>query len=85
MRRALIGAVLWLAGCWGSPVSQDPQCQTYVACIRALDADAGLTTNLDRFLEGGVCWNNPLLAQGCTTACSRALARLQEREGACLP
>ena len=70
-------------------MSQAPQCQAYVACIRALDADAGETTDLDRFLEGGFCWNNPTLGEGCTTACARALARMQAREtslpGACLP
>lgn len=77
--------VVGLAGCWGSPVGQAAACEAYVACIRALDADAGVTTNLDRFVPGGFCWNNPTLAEGCTTACVRALERLREREGACLP
>ena len=85
MRWALLGAFVSLPGCWGSPVSQTAECEAYVACIRGLDADAGLTTNVDRFVEGGVCWNNPLLAEGCTTACRRAVARLREREGRCLP
>ncbi|MDP3233206.1 MAG: hypothetical protein Q8S33_38575 [Myxococcales bacterium] len=86
MRRALsFAATMLLAGCWGNPVAQAPQCQAYVACIRGLDADAGQTTDLERFVEGGTCWNNPLFGDGCTTACTRALARLQDREGACLP
>jgi hypothetical protein len=78
-----------LSGCWGSPVGQAPQCQAWVACIRALDVDAGEETDLERFVEGGFCWNNPELAKGCTTACGRALTRMREREaalpGACLP
>jgi len=84
MRRAMISALL-LTGCWGSPVSQAPECQAYVSCLRALDADAGETTDLERYLEGGYCWNNPTLAGGCISACSRALTRLQERAGECLP
>jgi len=71
-------SLLFLSGCWGSPVGQAPECQAWVACIRALDADAGQTTDLERFVEGGVCWNNPTLAEGCTTACQRALSRTKE-------
>lgn len=79
MRRSGLGVVvLVLCGCWGNPVSQSPECAAWVGCIRALDADAGQTTDLERFVEGGFCWNNPTLAQGCTTACARALARLPE-------
>lgn len=77
--------MLVLTGCWGSPVSQTPACQAYVACIRALDADAGETTDLERYVEGGTCWKNPLFADGCTTACARALTRMQERAGECVP
>jgi hypothetical protein len=84
MRVVLLGVMLVLASCWGSPVSQDPACQAWVSCIRALDADAGETTDLVRFVEGGACWKNPTLAEGCTTACQRALGRLHER-GACVP
>lgn len=86
MRWELGSAVaVLLCGCWGNPVGQAPECQTYVACIRALDADAGETTDLERYLEGGFCWNNPTLAGGCITACSRALTRMQERAGECVP
>lgn len=69
-----------LSGCWGQPVSQAPVCQAWVACVQARDALAGETTNLDRFVEGGFCWNNSELAEGCTTACERALGRLRQRE-----
>ncbi|MDP1829303.1 MAG: hypothetical protein Q8L48_38920 [Archangium sp.] len=79
MRGALLCTMAVLAGCWGSPVSQAPECQAWVGCIRALDAP-GETTDLERFVEGGFCWNNPTLAEGCTTACARALARLRDRE-----
>lgn len=82
MRSTLISAVaLVMAGCWGSPVGQAPECRAWVACIRALDADAGQTTDLERFVEGGFCWNNPTLAEGCTTACQRALVRQQAECG----
>ena len=79
MWRSVLSAwVLVLAGCWGNPVGQSPECAAWVSCIRALDADAGQTTDLERFEEGGFCWNNPTLAKGCTTACARASSRLPE-------
>jgi hypothetical protein len=81
--RALIliaGGLALGSGCWGSPVASTTECDQYVTWIRALDADAGQSTNLDRYVEGGACWNNPTLAEGCTTACARALTRLQARE-----
>lgn len=89
MRATLLCTGFVLAGCWGNPVSQAPACQAWVGCIRALDAREGETTDLERFVEGGFCWNNPTLAEGCTTACERALERLREREpglpSECLP
>ncbi len=77
----LLVTALGVAGCWGDPVSQSSGCHAWVACIRALDdvADAGEPANLDRFVEGGFCWNNPSLAEGCISACDRGLARLRER------
>jgi hypothetical protein len=84
MRAALIISGALFAGCWGSPVGQAPECQAWVACVRARDADAGETTDLGRFDDGGFCWNNPTLGEGCTTACRRALTRMTER-GECVP
>ena len=84
MRVVMISLMFVLSGCWGSPVSQDPECHAWVSCIRALDADAGETTDLERFVEGGFCWRNPTLAEGCTTACKRALGRIHQ-QGACVP
>lgn len=69
-----------LAGCWGPPVAQAPECRAWVACVRAQDEARGETTDLERFVEGGFCWNNSTLAEGCTTACGRALERVRARE-----
>lgn len=79
MRLAMLCSGLVLAGCLGGPVEQSPGCATYVACLRALDADAGTTTNLDRFVPGGACWVNGVTGEGCATGCERALTRLKER------
>ena len=68
-----------LSACWGNPVDQAPECVAWVACTRALD-DAFTPLDLSRFLDGGFCWNNPSLAEGCTTACVRGLERLRVRE-----
>ncbi|MBL8921340.1 MAG: hypothetical protein JNJ54_20945 [Myxococcaceae bacterium] len=72
-------AVVLLQGCFGTPVEQAPECRSFAACIRALDAVSGQTTNLTRFDERGFCWNNDTLGQACRTACTRALTRLRER------
>lgn len=88
MRLALV-VLLTTSGCWGPPVTQTAECRAWVACVQATDARAGETTNLDRFVEGGFCWNNSELAEGCTTACARALTRSRARESSlpaeCLP
>ena len=73
-------AGLLVAGCWGLPVDQSPECATYVRCIDALDRAAGQTTNLDRYDAQGACWGNPELGRGCTTSCRRGLERLRTRE-----
>lgn len=78
--RLLIPAVL--CGCWGSPVPQEASCAAYVTCVRALDVRDGEETNVARFVEGGFCWNNPTLAEGCSRACTRGLAWLRERDPA---
>ncbi len=80
--RVVAGVLLagGLAGCLGGPVTQSPSCATYVACMRALDADAGTTTNLDRFLPGGACWVNSVTGDGCATGCQRGVAWLQARQ-----
>ena len=83
MSRQLLWALaagLVTTGCWGLPVDQSPQCAAYVGCIEAIDRAADQTTNLDRYVVDGACWDNPELGRGCTTSCARALERLQTRE-----
>ncbi|MFZ5442502.1 MAG: hypothetical protein ACOZQL_21005 [Myxococcota bacterium] len=80
MRPALpLLVVVVLSSCFGGAVSQGSECAAFASCQRALDTAAGETTNLDRFDEGGYCWHNRTLAEGCTTACVRALERLRAR------
>lgn len=79
-RAFVIAAALGAAGCWGGPVPQSAECAAYVQCIEAIDRAAGQTTDLDRYVEGGACWDNPELAHGCTRSCVRALDRLRARE-----
>lgn len=76
---AWCGLVVVLVGCLGGPVAQTVGCADYVACIKALDAPTGATTNLDRFLPGGACWVNGETGEGCATGCERALSRLRDR------
>jgi hypothetical protein len=76
---AVVLAAALVSGCLGGPVSQSVECTRYVACIRALDAAQGLTTNLVRFEADGACWGNGEISQLCTTGCSRALERMRDR------
>lgn len=80
MRSPLVLLVVVLSSCFGGAVPQGAECTRWVTCQKALDAAAGETTNLTRFDEGGYCWNNATLAEGCTTACGRALERMRARE-----
>jgi len=78
MRWVPLTVALVTAGC-GGRVEQSPPCQAFAGCIRAMDAAAGQTTNLDRFDAAGACWVNSDTSLMCTTGCERGLARLRER------
>jgi hypothetical protein len=67
------------AGCSEASVPQSAACAAFVACIGAIDAAASQTTNLDRYVEGGACWDNQNLGRSCTTSCERTLERMRER------
>ena len=72
------GLVVCLLGaaCGGSH-PQSPSCGAFVACVAARDADRGVTTNVDRFLEDGACWTaSEEGAISCATACSRGLVAI---------
>jgi hypothetical protein len=71
---------LALAGCT-SP-EQSPSCKAFVACVRALDTQAGTLTDTARFEPDGDCWGNPDGAALCTTACARGTTKLKEQHPA---
>jgi hypothetical protein len=75
-----LGLALLAAGCGRLP--QSTQCQAFVTCVKALDAADGQPTNVDRFLDTGVCWRNEATADGCTTGCQSGLDRLRARSPA---
>jgi hypothetical protein len=65
------------------PTSSD-ECDTYVACAAAVDADAA--TVEATYAEGGTCWSDPSTADGCTAACEAgtdALLDANPEEPAC--
>lgn len=64
--------IILLLGC-GGPVAQTEACAEYVSCIEARDAALGVSTNLDRFLEGGDCWGGEEGAALCDRACVNGL------------
>lgn len=72
-RRGLILLLFsWGWGC-GAPQPQSEACRRFVACVRALDAQRGRSTNVDRFLPGGACWGGVAGARLCTEGCERGL------------
>jgi hypothetical protein len=67
---------LWSAACGGNH-PQSPSCAAFVACVAARDAERGVTTNVDRFLEDGACWSAAEEgATACATACARGLVAI---------
>jgi hypothetical protein len=78
---------LWLVAstgmaCSEASVPQSAACARFVACIEAIDAAQSQTTNLDRYGEGGACWDNQTLGRNCTDSCGRTLERMRERVAA---
>lgn len=63
---------LLLAAC-GGEVEPSASCVSYVACVRAHDADLGITTDLARFEPGGACWDGASIATLCDQSCTNGL------------
>lgn len=86
--RILCTLALLLAAC-GSQQPQAASCHRYVACIEALDAARGGTTDLARFADSGDCWGSAGGAELCAGACERGLERMRSRVAGlpreCLP
>ena len=61
-----------LAGCGGRQ-PQAAACQHFVACVKELDAQRSMSTNVVRFEASGGCWGSPEGAELCTKACTRGL------------
>lgn len=57
----------------GGGIEPTPDCETYVACVRAHDAALGIETDLDRFESGGACWDNGEIATLCDDGCRNGL------------
>lgn len=72
-RLAMVGACL--EACGGEP--QSTECRQFVACVRALDAQDGRTTNTLRFEPAGPCWGGAAGAKLCTDSCVRGLAYIR--------
>ena len=68
--------IVLLAGC-DTTVEQTAACEEWVSCIDARDEQLGITTNNDRFLAGGPCWNNPEIGDLCDLACINGLEQMQ--------
>jgi hypothetical protein len=69
-------------GCGGEgegPVEMTPDCQAWVACTEARNEARGITSNLDRYQEGGACWANAEIGHLCATSCTRGLEYLRDR------
>lgn len=64
---------LLLAGCGGG-IEPTPDCDAFVACVRAHDEATGLATDLVRFEPGGACWDNGEVATLCDDGCRNGLA-----------
>jgi hypothetical protein len=83
--RSAMRVLSWLvvalsaAGCGEESVPQSTSCAAFVACIEAIDAAESQTTNLDRYVEGGACWDNQQIAGSCATSCERTLERMRTR------
>jgi hypothetical protein len=76
--RMVCTLTLLFAAC-GSQQPQAEACHRYVACIGALDAARGGTTDLARFADSGDCWGSAGGAELCAGACERGLERMRTR------
>ena len=59
-------------------VDQTPACDEWVRCIDARDQQLGVTTDNDRFVIGGTCWDNPEIGDLCDKACIAGLEKMPE-------
>lgn len=71
-------AMGWM-GC-SSHVQQSEDCQALVACARAKDRIAGMTTDVSRYEAEGACWENEEIAELCERSCTRGMAFIRSRE-----
>jgi hypothetical protein len=55
-------------------------CNAYVDCVRGFDTERGTTTNVDRFVDGGACWDGQKGADVCEMACKRGIPVLTRQE-----
>jgi hypothetical protein len=77
---AMCGLGLW--GCGREPLPQAESCRRFVECVRAQDAQRGMSTNLVRFEPGGGCWGGPEGAHLCEQSCTRGLEVLRRHNPA---
>ena len=78
MRLSLNGlAIVVCAAACGGREPQSADCQRFVACVRALDAQDSRTTNVVRFEPAGGWWGGSVGAKLCTESCGRGLAYLR--------
>jgi hypothetical protein len=61
------------------PVEVTSDCKAWVACTEARNEARGITSNLDRYQEGGACWSNAEIGHLCATSCTHGLEYLRER------
>ena len=80
MRALALTAVslLALAGC--GPVSVDPVCAQYVACLADRDVVQGLRTDTSTYGDQGACWENADNAEHCAAACANGLQWLRDTD-----
>lgn len=72
---AALAPLAALASC--ADTEPTASCKAFVACVRALDARDGQTTDARRFEAGGACWDGPAGADACDHACAAGLVELR--------
>lgn len=76
--RRLAGALALLIAACDEPLEPTPDCQAFVACTEARDAQGGITTDVVRFAPGGACWDNPEIAALCDRGCRSGMSWLRD-------